>query len=69
MIKWSEENRDMAGTEAAMRRAAQRARDIALLHGQPLAIMRNGKVTLVPAAELPDLFAPAAAAAEPKKAI
>ena len=56
MIKWTEENSDMAGTTAAMRRAAQRAKDLAKLHGQPLALLLNGKVTLVPADQLPDLF-------------
>ena len=66
MIKWSAGNSDMAGSEAAMRRAAQRARDIARRHGQPLAIMKNGNVTLVPADELPDLDEPAKANAEPK---
>lgn len=62
-VKWSEIDRDLAGTEAAMLRAARAARDLARRYGQPLAIMRNGKVTLVSADDLPELDLPVTAPA------
>jgi hypothetical protein len=51
-IQWDEQNSDMAGTEAAMIRAAKKARRIAIMHGQPIAVMQDGKVVLIPAHEL-----------------
>lgn len=55
MMQWSEENQDMAGSQAAMVRAARRARDLAKQNGQPLAFWRDGKVVRVSPDELPPL--------------
>ena len=44
MIKRTEENSDMAGSRAAMFRAARRACELAEMHGHPVAISRGGKV-------------------------
>jgi len=41
MIKWSEKNQDMAGTQAAMLRATRRAISEAKLRGAPSAVARR----------------------------
>lgn len=40
---------------AALRRAAQRAREVARRNGVPLVIWRDGKVVHIPPAEIEDL--------------
>jgi hypothetical protein len=55
MMQWSEENQDMAGSQAAMIRAARRARDLARQHNQPLALWKDGKVVKVMPEDLPPL--------------
>ena len=52
MIKHIEENADMAGTRAAMFRAARRACELAKMYGHPVAISREGKVAKVPPEEV-----------------
>ncbi len=52
MIKRTEENADMAGSHAAMIRAARRACQLAKMHGLPVAISRAGKVVQVPPEEV-----------------
>ena len=47
-----EENADMAGSRAAMFRAARRACELARMHGHPVAISRNGRVVEVPPHEV-----------------
>lgn len=48
MIKRTDRDADMAGTRAAMFRAARRACELAKMHGHPVAISRGGKVVRVP---------------------
>jgi len=55
MKKLSPENADMAGTYPAMLRAAQRAREVARLHGTPLVVMQKGKVVEIPPDKIKDL--------------
>lgn len=55
MIQWTEEDKDMAGTQAAMIRAARRARELARQNCQPLILWRNGQVVEVWPNELPPL--------------
>lgn len=55
MLKWSEQNRDMAGSQAALIRAARRARETARQNNQPLAFWRDGKVVKIYPDELPPL--------------
>jgi len=45
MIRETEENADMIGSHAAMLRAVRRACERARMHGLPIAISRDGKVT------------------------
>ena len=52
MIKRTEENADMAGSHAAMFRAARRACERAKMHGLPVAISRAGKVVALPPEEV-----------------
>ena len=44
MIQWTEQDADMAGSQAAMLRAARRACELVKMHGHPNAISRNGKL-------------------------
>jgi len=44
MIGRTEENSDMAGSRAALFRAARRACELAKMYGHPVAISRGGKV-------------------------
>jgi poly-beta-hydroxyalkanoate depolymerase len=57
-MKWTELDADMAGSYAAVLRAARRAREIARMHGVPIVIWRDGKVVEVypddPTFDLPD---------------
>jgi hypothetical protein len=55
LTKWSEEHSDMAGSQAAMIRAARRARELARQHNQPLALSKDGKVVVVWPDDLPPL--------------
>lgn len=55
MIKPTKDNSDMAGSQAAMIRAARRARELARQFNQPLALWKDGKVVLVPLDQLPPL--------------
>ena len=43
---------DLRNSQAALERAAKRARDVAVKTGTPLVVKRNGKTTLVDPAEL-----------------
>jgi len=52
MIKHTKENADMAGSRAAMFRAARRACELAKMHGHPLAISRAGKTVEAPPEEV-----------------
>ena len=52
MIKRTEENADMAGSQAAMIRAARRACELAKIYKHPIAISRGGKVVEVPPEEV-----------------
>jgi hypothetical protein len=47
VIKWSDKNQDMAGTQAAMVRATHRALQEAKLRGEPVPQWRDGKVVWV----------------------
>ncbi|MFA7235322.1 MAG: hypothetical protein WC058_00540 [Phycisphaeraceae bacterium] len=47
MMKWSEKNQDMAGTQAAMLRATRKAIHEAELRGELVPQWRNGKVVWV----------------------
>jgi hypothetical protein len=49
VIKWSDKNQDMAGTQAAMVRATRRALHEAKLRGEPVPQWRDGKVVWVQA--------------------
>ena len=55
MIKWTETNSDMAGSQAAMIRAARRAREVARQNNQPLVLWQDGKVVEVMPDDLPPL--------------
>ncbi|MFZ5831325.1 MAG: hypothetical protein ACOY3P_14665 [Planctomycetota bacterium] len=47
MIKWSEKNQDMAGTQAAMLRATRKAIEEARLRGQLIPQWRDGRVVWI----------------------
>ena len=47
MMKWSEKNQDMAGTQAAMLRATRKAISEAKLRGELVPQWRDGKVVWV----------------------
>ncbi|NLE60059.1 MAG: hypothetical protein GX616_17035 [Planctomycetes bacterium] len=47
MMKWSDKNRDMAGTQAAMLRATRKAIQEAKLRGELVPQWRDGKVVWV----------------------
>ncbi|MBN1343920.1 MAG: hypothetical protein JXQ73_14650 [Phycisphaerae bacterium] len=47
MMDWSEKNRDMAGTQAAMLRATRKALSEATLRGELVPQWRDGKVVWV----------------------
>jgi len=47
MMKWSEKNQDMAGTQAAMLRATRKAIQEAKLRGELVPQWRDGKVVWV----------------------
>ena len=47
MMNWSDKNRDMAGTQAAMLRATRKAISEAKLHGELVPQWRDGKVVWV----------------------
>jgi len=55
MINWSEDNQDMAGSQAAMVRAARRARELAKQTNQPLVFWRDGKIVKIAPDDLPPL--------------
>jgi argonaute-like protein implicated in RNA metabolism and viral defense len=46
MINWPPEHAEMGKIEAALIRAAQAARDLARMHGEPIVVWRDGKVVL-----------------------
>ena len=46
MINWPPEHAEMGKTEAALIRAAQAARDLARMHGEPIVVWRDGEVVL-----------------------
>lgn len=52
MINHVKKDPDMAGTRAAMFRAARRACELAKMHGHPVAISRGGKVVEAPPEEV-----------------
>ena len=47
MMKWTEKNQDMAGTQAAMLRATRKAINEAKLRGELIPQWRDGKVVWV----------------------
>ncbi len=47
MMKWSDKNQDMAGTQAAMLRATRKAINEAKLRGELVPQWRDGKVVWV----------------------
>jgi hypothetical protein len=47
MMNWSDKNKDMAGTQAAMLRATRKAISEAKLRGELVPQWRDGKVVLV----------------------
>ena len=47
MMKWSDENQDMAGTQAAMLRATRRAIQEARLRGELVPQWRDGQVVWI----------------------
>jgi hypothetical protein len=55
MMQWTEQNSDMAGSQAAMIRAARRAREVARQNNQPLVLWQDGKVVEVMPDDLPPL--------------
>jgi len=55
MVTWGENDQDMAGSYAAMLRAAQRAREIAKQTGTPLVIWRDGRVVLLSPHDLTEM--------------
>lgn len=44
MIQWPPEHQEMARVEAALRRAALAARELAARHGVPIVVWQDGKV-------------------------
>ena len=46
MINWPPEHAEMGKIESALIRAAQAARDLARMHGEPIVVWRDGKVVL-----------------------
>jgi hypothetical protein len=46
---------EMAKVGPALRRAAQRARELARLHGVPLVIWRDGRIVHIPPGQIEDL--------------
>lgn len=52
MMKWSDENQDMAGTQAAILRATRRAIQEARLRGELVPQWRDGQVVWIPPDEI-----------------
>ena len=46
IINWPPEHAEMGKIEAALIRAAQAARELARMHGEPIVVWRDGKVVL-----------------------
>ena len=57
MTKGEEQDQDsdMAGTQAAMIRAARRARELARQHNQPLVLWKDGRMVEIMPDDLPPL--------------
>lgn len=65
MIKWSDENQDMAGTQAAMLRATRQALQEARLRGELVPQWRDGQVVWIRPDEIELPAAPDARATAP----
>ena len=48
MINWPPDHAEMGKIEAALIRAAQAARELARMHGEPIVVWRDGEVVLEP---------------------